>query len=394
MLTNKKKVSTVIAVIVSAIILFFPVMFFWIMAAFSDLKLNFLVPAIGVLLVILIGVITFSVTNKVAYKKSIILLSSLIVALYGLIEAENLYKHKYLPSITVGQQSGFYRQYMPFTDSKKLARLDVEPTLHFSKGDELPVVDGATALFPVYCSFVESVYPSDCDIEKVVNFNTTKGSYQNLIKGEDDVIFVAKPSKEQLESAKAAGIEFNMYPIGYEAFVFIVNRKNPVDELSIQQIKDIYTGKIKNWKEVGGKNVSIRPFQRDENSGSQTAFVSLMGKNIELIPPETHQVSGMEGLIDVVSDYQNHSNALGYSFRYYVKNMKKDIGIKILRLNGIEATRENIRNKTYPVTDNFYAITVKGKESENTRKFISWISSSQGQELIEKVGYVSLALED
>lgn len=385
-----KKTSTIIATLLSLIILFFPVVFFWVVAAFSDLKLNFIVPIIGIILVILTGLITFSISNKIFYKKSIILLSALVVLLIALIESENIYKHKYIPSITVGQQSTFYRHYMPFTNSTKLARLDCEATLHFSKEDELPVVDGATALFPVYCSFVEAIYPSDCKIEEYIGFNTTTGAYKRLIAGENDIIFVAQPSKEQIESAQKAGIEFNLYPIGYEAFVFLVNKKNPVSNLSLKQIKDIYTGKITNWKELGGKNQLIRPFQRDTNSGSQTAFLAVMGKDTELIPPETHQVSGMDGLIDVVSNYQNHSNAIGYSFRYYVETMNKSVNIKILNLNGVEPTRENIRTKTYPITDNFYAITVREKESENTKKFIDWILSEQGQKIIEKVGYVSL----
>ena len=102
-------------------------------------------------------------------------------------------------------------------------------------------------------------------------------------------------------------------------------------------------------------------------------------------------MSGRDGLIDVVSDYQNHGNAIGYSFRYYVETMKNNRNVKILRLDGAEATRENIRNKTYPVADCFYAVTVKGKESESTIRFIQWILSAQGQELVEKVGYVPLS---
>ena len=385
-----KKTSTIIAVIVSILALFFPVVLVWLITAFAGLSLHFIVPLIGILLVVLIGFITFSISNKVFYKKSIILLSAVVLILIGTIVGEYYYKHKYIPSITVGQRAQFSYQYVPFKKSENLAHLDSESNLKFTKGDKLPVIDGATAMFPIYCSFVEAVYPSDCDIEEVVKFNKTTDAYKALIEGKDDIIFVAQPSKQQLAAAKEAGIEFNMYPIGYEAFVFIVNRKNPVDNLSLQQIKDIYTGKITNWKELGGKDQAIRPFQRDTNSGSQTAFIAVMGKDVELLPPETHQVSGMDGLIDVVSDYQNHSNAIGYSFRYYVENMKTDINIKILKLNGIEATRENIRNKTYPITDNFYAITVKDRESENTKKFIEWILSEQGQELIEKVGYVPL----
>ena len=385
-----KKTITIIVTCVAFLLLCVPTFVFWVIAAFCDLQSSFLVIVLGLLLIALIGTITLCIENKYFFKLPVILISAAILISIGVIEGENYYKHTYIPSITVGQSEPYSYRYMPFEKSENLAHLDGESDLKFSKDDELPVVDGATALFPVYCSFVEAVYPSDCDIEKVVQFNKTTDAYKALIDGEDDIIFVAQPSNEQRAMAQEAGVEFNMYPIGYEAFVFIVNQKNPIDSLDLQQIKDIYTGKITNWKELGGKDQIIRPFQRDTNSGSQTAFIKVMGKDVELLPPEIHQVSGMDGLVDVVSDYQNHSNAIGYSFRYYIESMKKNQNIKILKLNGIEATRENIRNKKYPITDNFYAITIKGRETENTRKLINWIISAQGQELIEKVGYVPL----
>ena len=385
-----KKTITFIAVGVAFLLLCVPTFALWLLAAFCNLKTSFLIFFLGVLFVGLIGVITFCIENKHFFKLPVILITAAILLLLGIVEGENYYKHTYIPSITVSQREPYSYRYTPFEMSDNLAHLDGESELKFSKDDELPVVDGATALFPVYCSFVEAVYPSDCDIEKVVQFNTTIGAYKELIEGNDDIIFVAQPSKEQRAMAEEAGVEFNMYPIGYEAFVFIVNQKNPIDTLTLQQIKDIYTGKITNWKELGGKDLIIRPFQRDTNSGSQTAFVKIMGKDVQLLSPETHKVYGMEGLVDVVSDYQNHSNAIGYSFRYYIESMENNQNIKILKLNGIEATRENIRSKKYPITDNFYAITIKGRETENTKKFIDWIISPQGQELIEKVGYIPL----
>ena len=340
-----KKTITIITVTIAILLLSVPTFLLWIIASFGDLQTNFLVPIIGVILVVLIGFITFSIENKHFFKLPVISISVAILILLGVIEGENYYKHTYIPSITVGQREPFSFRYKPFEKSENLAHLDGEASRKFSSDDELPVVDGATALFPVYCSFVEAVYPSDCDVEKVVQFNTTTNAYKELIAGNYDVIFVAQPSKEQRAMAEEAGVEFNMYPIGYEAFVFIVNEKNPVDSLTLQQIKDIYTGKITNWKELGGKDQSIRPFQRDTNSGSQTAFIKVMGKDVELLAPKTHKVSGMDGLVDVVSDYENHSNAIGYSFRYYIESMEKNVNIKILKLNGIEATRENIRTK-------------------------------------------------
>lgn len=385
-----KKTASLITIIVSALLLAVPVLLGWVTAVFEGLTLHFLVPLAGIVLVVLAGNIAFGIANKRSCRKTVIVLLSVTAVLLALLKGEHFYRHSYIPSITVSQQDGYHGRYMPFTGSDKLSRLDGKASLCLSEADGLPVVDGATALFPVYCSFVEAVYPSDCDGKKYVGFSTTTGAYKRLLDGEADIIFVAGPSAQQREDAKSAGVELVMYPIGYEAFVFIVNRKNPVESLTVQQIKDIYTGNITNWKEVGGNKQPIRPFQRDANSGSQTAFLALMGKDAALIPPETHQVSGMGGLIDVVSDYQNHSNALGYSFRYYVETMNRNVDVKILRLNGVEATRENIRNKSYPVADCFYAVTVKGRESESTKRFVQWMLSEQGQELIEKTGYVSL----
>lgn len=341
-------------------------------------------------------------------KVFLIIIGALFIVCLGIDAGMNYYKNKYIPSITVTANSGwslYQSDYLPFTESNKLYSLKEDSSLKFSENDELPVIDGATALLPVYCSFAQAVYPenTECwaeirnerahesDEEKVIiDYSNTIYAYEALIKGERDIIFTAKPSKEQLQAAEEAGIEFNLTPIGYESFVFIVNSKNPVDSLTVSQIKDIFTGKITNWKEVGGKNMEIRPFQRDKNSGSQTAFLTFMGSDANILPPETHQVFGMDGLVDVVSDYQNHKNAIGYSFRYYIETMMNNPGVKMLALNGIEPTKENIQNKTYPFFDTFFAVTVKGRESENTKKFIEWILSEQGQEIVDKVGYVKI----
>ena len=386
-----KKTKTIISIIVSILVLTIPVFMIWLVTAFIGLKLNYFIPIASFILVILIGLITYSLDNKKFLKKSIISISIIFVGLVLSVYLEVYYKNNYLPSITVGQNMGNYRKYLPFSDSEHLYRLEKEPSFNFSDNDELPKVDGATALFPIYCSFVENTYPKKCSVKDYVGFSTTKAAYENLINGKTDIIFVAQPSAQQLETAKEMGVEFCLYPIGYEAFVFVVNKKNPVDNITIQQLKDIYSGKITNWQELGGKNQNIRPFQREEGSGSQTAFLATIGKDLELLPPETHQVvDGMGGLIDKVADYQNHGNAIGYSFRYYVENMEENDNIKILNLNGIEATKENIRSKAYPITDNFYAITVKGKESESVKQFIQWILSNEGQKIVEEVGYVPI----
>lgn len=178
-------------------------------------------------------------------------------------------------------------------------------------------------------------------------------------------------------------------PIGREAFVFFVNKKNPIDSLTIEQIRAIYSGKVTNWAEVGGERVDIRAFQRPQDSGSQTALQNLMG-NVPLMEAPTEDVvSGMGGIISEVAEYKNYKNAIGYTFRYYSTEMVKNKEIKLLPIDGIVPSTENIRNGTYPIASEFYAVTA-GTDNPNVQKLLDWILSPQGQALVEKAGYVSV----
>ena len=101
-----------------------------------------------------------------------------------------------------------------------------------------------------------------------------------------DLIIVTEPSDEEIEMAKKYNIEMLIKPVCYDAFVFITHKDNPVDNLTIEEIQKIYSGQITNWKEVGGNDEKIRAYQREENSGSQTAMEKLVMQGI----PSFHQI--------------------------------------------------------------------------------------------------------
>ncbi|PID22345.1 hypothetical protein CSV61_05710 [Sporosarcina sp. P3] len=297
--------------------------------------------------------------------------------------------HMYEESISTVNAEVEVRYYEPFTigQESKLAVLDEAATLELT--DELPKIDGATALYPLYAAFVQAVYPrkeyNPYDSEVMVN--TTPVAYENLFSGKVDMIFAAAPSDAQMKVAEKQGLELNLTPVGREAFVFFVNQKNPVDHLELKQIQDIYAGKITNWKEVGGKNESIRAFQRPADSGSQTGLERLMGDTPIMEAPKENVAEGMGGIISEVSKYRNYTNAIGYTFRYYSTEMVGNEEIKLLAIDGVEPTKETIRSDEYPIASEFYVITA-GTENPNVEKFIEWITSPQGQELVEIVGYV------
>ncbi|MDR3173198.1 MAG: substrate-binding domain-containing protein, partial [Treponema sp.] len=221
-------------------------------------------------------------------------------------------------------------EYMPFNENSKIALLDSEPSLKFN--DDLPRLDGATALYPVYSAFVNAIYPSGDtnaggpywlgDISNsVVMCNRTARAYENLINGRVDIIFCAEPSKDQTARAAEKGLQFDMTPIGKDAFVFFVNKNNQIDNITSSQIRDIYSGNITNWEDVGGENSLITPYQRPNDSGSQTILQSIMG-NISIMDPLKENVAGgMGGIVERVAAYKNYENAVGYSFLFFTAEM-------------------------------------------------------------------------
>ncbi|MFJ7827954.1 PstS family phosphate ABC transporter substrate-binding protein [Psychrobacillus sp. NPDC096623] len=280
-------------------------------------------------------------------------------------------------------------KYEPFSEFGDVATLKEKPTLQVA-GD-LPKLDGATALYPLYAAFVEATYPEKPypPYASEVMMSNTPNAYENLFNGTVDMIFVAAPSEAQKKIAEQKGLELKMTPIGREAFVFFVNKKNPVDNLTVDQITDIYMGKVTNWEQLGGNNDTIRAFQRPEDSGSQSALQSLMKGMPLMKPPSEDIVTGMGGIINEVSQYRNYKNAIGFTFRYYSTEMVGNDQIKLLQIDGVAPTKENIRANTYPISSEFYIVTA-GTDNPNVEPLIEWILSEQGQSLVEKVGYVPL----
>lgn len=287
--------------------------------------------------------------------------------------------------------------YQPFEEGKPnpaLPHLDSPSTLSLS--ENLPRIDCATALYPIAAAFVEAAYPSTLeyfpyqDPPPVLQVNKTPDAYENLINRKVDLIFAAGPSAQQINRAKEKGVEFILTPIGKEGFVFFVNAKNPIENLTVDEIQKIYSGQITNWKLLGGNDQKIRAFQRDENSGSQTALQKLMNGHELVTPPQEDRVQGMDGIIRATARYKNYDSALGFSFRFYSTEMVKDQQIKLLKINNVAPTEENIRNGSYPLTADFYAITLKENANPNTQALLEWILSPQGQELIQRTGYTPL----
>lgn len=278
-----------------------------------------------------------------------------------------------------------------------------------------PAIDGSTVCVPMAMEFARQHLDMDdyCAVD-MASFSTTHYAYENLIKNDDafyretvwaphqgktllintrsaDIIIATEPSVEELRLAESYGVTLVKKPVCYDAFVFITHKDNPVESLTVQQIKDIYSGKIKNWKQVGGNDEKIVAYQREKNSGSQTAMENIVMGGSDMIDPiEVKVIEGMGELIDAVAEYENSTASLGYTYRYYIDTLYKNDNIKTIAVDGIPPTDENIRNKTYPFTTNYYGVIRGGEEQATGGKFLDWILSEEGQKCIAQAGYITL----
>ena len=278
--------------------------------------------------------------------------------------------------------------YAPFSEGSKTAKLDGKPDLQLT--EPLPVLDGATALYPVYAAFAEAAYDEDVFSQEYVLCSNTVGAYDAIISGDRDIIFVAGASERQIAAAREAGADLRFTPIGREAFVFLVGKDNPMGGLTSQQLRNIYSGKTAYWRTLGWSGGGrIIAFQRPEGSGSQTGLKTF----IDGIPIQVPQPLPDAGLIGTNSlmkqvsvEWRGVQPAIGYSYRYYAVVMYANPGVKLLKVDGVEPSIENIQNGEYPFIGDFYAVT-NGEPAGNTKLLIDWILSRQGREIIEKTGY-------
>ncbi|MBO5275231.1 MAG: substrate-binding domain-containing protein [Clostridia bacterium] len=278
--------------------------------------------------------------------------------------------------------------YLPHEEGSKLARVDSSLKLE----DDLPVLDGAAALLPVYAAIVDAVYPvgsvtyeggefSDDNYygenfapdSKLQYRNTVRG-YRAVVDGDADIFFCAAPSEEQRQYAKDRGVELIYVPIGLEAFVFFVNENNPVETLSSEQIRGIYAGEYTNWEQVGGSDRVINPVTRLEGSGSQSAMEAFMGARE----------------IAMKSPFAIIGGSIGFSFRYYMEGIVNNEAVKLLSVDGVSPTIEHIADRSYPIVAEFYAAYRADNDNENILRLIDWILSEEGQALIEASGYVKI----
>lgn len=204
---------------------------------------------------------------------------------------------------------------------------------------------------------------------------------QALIRGEIDICAASRPLqakeiKQLSENYRSVGVVFR---IAKDALSVYLNKKNPVRDLTMKQLKQIFSGEITNWKAVGGTDHPITVLIRPPNSGTYLYFKRHVLEGREY----TNRAITIPTTAKIVETVAADQFAIGYGGIAYGKT------VKLCRVNSIPPTSENIRYDLYPISRYLYLITVR-KPQGIRRKFIDWIISNQGQAIIKQVGYIPL----
>ncbi|MBR2283844.1 MAG: substrate-binding domain-containing protein [Ruminococcus sp.] len=267
----------------------------------------------------------------------------------------------------------------------------------YLRREDLARIDGSTATIPITAELARQFCnASDDEIDEYVDHNTTHWAYENLMQDKKkDIIFVTEPSEYERQEADDLGIELDITPIALDGFVFITHKDNPVDSLTTEQIQGIYSGSITNWSEVGGADERIIPYQRERNSGSQTAMENMVMKDVPLMKPaESYiEVEGMGDLVEHIAEYENRNNSIGYTYYYYINNLYKSDDIKVLAINGVTPDNENLISGKYPYSTAYYAVMRKGQYGM-APTLRDYLLTDEGQEIIELAGYCPVGGEE
>lgn len=268
-----------------------------------------------------------------------------------------------------------------------------EPAAFVFTRENFPRLNGSTSTVPLgeaVCSVL--LGESRDEVGDLVQFAKTTAAYRELIYGRADLLIVGEPNEDILAEKEEQGFEWEMAPFATDAFVFVVNEDNPVESITVEEARKIYTGGITNWKELGGEDRPITAFQRNAEAGSQALMEKLVMQGAEMMEAPTGYVVGtMGGLIEAVKGYDGSPGAIGYTVYYYADEMKMAQGLKLLKLEGVEPCPETIRGGEYPLLNPKYVV-ISAEEPANSpaRILYDWLLDEEGQALVAREGYVSI----
>ncbi len=250
---------------------------------------------------------------------------------------------------------------------------------------------GVTAVTaPLGENIVSAFSKNTDDGISVLHYHTTDEIFNTLLSRECDIVLSPAPS-EEIQQQYGASLEF--IPISNEAIVFLVNKKNSIQNLYLEDIQNIYSGQVTSWENFTRVEKDIVAYQKPENSILQYLFNTLvLPQGSMMSPPQQIKINENYELEKVISNYDGGEYAIGYDTYYYANTMLYDYNIKMLSIDGIYPTKRNIAKGIYPVMTNYYAVVRANSYVESPeQKLVQYLTSQIGQDLVKQSGYIPLS---
>ena len=266
---------------------------------------------------------------------------------------------------------------------------ELEPIGLFTVED-FPKLDGSTACIPLMAQMMADTTGIDLEVaQSGISVSTTAYAWENfgLYPDEDytaKMLVVYEAPDYVKEELQEAGAQLEQKPIGRDALVFIVNENNPVKSLTRQQLKDIYAGKITNWKEVGGADAAITVINRASGSGTRATFEAAVLGDTKV--PDTFKPQEQDSSGTAAKMVASTPGAISYlAFSYY------DDTVKALKVGGVEPKEANVEDNSWTIWAYEHMYTAADPD-EATKAFIEYMMSDDVQgELVEAQGYIPVS---
>ena len=272
-----------------------------------------------------------------------------------------------------------------------------DPDVVFT-ADSYPGLDSVQSAQSLALEYLRDFTGESASMSDVV-VHTENDAYSHLIQGNADAILATAPTAAEVASAAQAGIELQTIPVAQSRLVILADANNPVETLTVNQLRDIYSGVITDWAQVGGDPGPITAYQRGDGSGSQTGMLDLVMKGTEMMDPPTGIARWMGTVAQTVTNFVPTPGALGYAYSYYVSAIWPDLvsngtadGVKVVKVNGISPD-PSVQN--YPLTTT-YDLVMKASEPKNSpvRVLADQVASPHGQALAAAAGYIPVGPTD
>lgn len=250
----------------------------------------------------------------------------------------------------------------------------------FAKNGQV-TCSGSTTVLPVAQATAEAFMDKHAGINISVRGGGSGVGIAALQNKTVDIANSSRPMKaKEITAAKSKGINPSAYAIANDGISIVVHKNNPVKNLSIAQIKGIYTGKIKNWKELGGASLPIVVISRDVASGTFEVFneKALGGAKVD---PSAQLLASNNAIVSAVA---STPGAIGYAGLGYVNE-----SVKVVTVNNIMPSESTVKNSSYPLSRKLYMYT-NGKAAGDVAKFIGFIQSAEGQAIVKEQGFITL----